>query len=79
MPWDVLHLRGPGDVTENGLAKAQYLVKLRERGLTPVVFFEDWAPVAEIIRSVAGVPVVLINAGHGEYESGPDPAKAATL
>ena len=68
VPWDVLHLRGPGDITGNALAKAGYLNKLRDSGLEPIVFFEDWPKVAEIIRREAGVPVVLVSAGHGEYE-----------
>jgi hypothetical protein len=74
VPYDVLHLRGPGHITANGLAKADYLLALAARGVRPVVFFEDWEPVAEIIRDRAGVPVVLVvlvNAGHGEWESGP--------
>ncbi|HMH92899.1 MAG TPA: hypothetical protein VK586_17665 [Streptosporangiaceae bacterium] len=29
------------------------------------------AEVAAIIRDLAGVPVVLVDAGGGEYESGP--------
>jgi hypothetical protein len=71
VPFDVLHLRGPGDITANGEAKADYLLALAKSGVWPAVFFEDWPPVAEIIREKAGVPVVLVNAGHGEYESGP--------
>ena len=35
-----------------------------------VVFFEDWPAAAGIIEEHAQVPVVLINAGHGEYKSG---------
>lgn len=71
IPYDVLHLRGPGEISENGMAKAAYLMSLEASGVRPVVFFEDWPPVAELINEHAGVPVVLVNAGHGEYESGP--------
>lgn len=71
VPYDALHLRGPGAIEANGDAKADYLLMLAETGVRPVVFFEDWGPVAEIIRARTGVPVVLVDAGHGEYESGP--------
>jgi hypothetical protein len=71
VPYDVLHLRGPGEISANGEAKARYLIGLRAAGIEPVVFFDDWAEVAAIISDLARVPVVLVDAGHGEYESGP--------
>ena len=71
VPYDFLCLRGAGDVSANGMAKARYLTGLAGQGVKPVVFFDDWPGAAEIIREEAGVPVVLVSAGHGEYESGP--------
>lgn len=56
-----VRLRGADDRRENGAYKAACVEEVREHGLIPVVFFEDWIPAAERIEREAGVPVVVVN------------------
>jgi hypothetical protein len=60
VPFDEIALRHPDDFTGNAQIKIDYVRKLRERGLTVVMFFEDYPPVAQQILEATGVPVVTL-------------------
>ena len=56
-----VRLRPAGDHRKNEVYKAAHVQEVREQGLIPVVFFEDWPPAAEHIQRETGVPVVVVN------------------
>jgi hypothetical protein len=60
VPFDEIRLRRPDDFTGNAQIKINYVRELRERGLTVVLFFEDYPPVAQQIHEETGVPVVTL-------------------
>jgi len=70
VPADHVELRDPDDFTENGLIKARYVQKLQAQGITVAMFFEDWAPAAELIHELTGVPVAVLTPPYrGETHS----------
>jgi hypothetical protein len=78
-PWyDHLQLRADGDTTENGEYKAAYINGLKDRGLIPVLMYEDWPPAADTIFRLTGVPVVVVNPCYPCENCGIDQVTRAT-
>lgn len=58
VPYDGIHLHQPGgDWTDHKVAT---IARLREAGERPVLFVDDWPPIAERVPDKTGVPVVLV-------------------
>jgi hypothetical protein len=49
--------------------KVEYIEALREQGLTPVLFYEDWPDVASAIHERTGVPVLCVNPLYGNVQA----------
>lgn len=60
IPWDEIRLHSAKDLRHNGEYKAQYINSLKDRGLVPVLMFEDHATVCEMIEERTGVPCITV-------------------
>lgn len=60
IPYDEIRLHTSDDPRHNGEYKAAYLNSLRDRGLTPMLMFEDHEAVCAIIETQAHVPCITV-------------------
>jgi len=70
VPWDVLRMRNESDPFTNEDYKLQYLEQLIARGITPVLFVNDWPEECKVVEEKLGVPTICVNP---RYDCGEDP------
>ena len=62
VPYDELRMYLPADVRYRKWEyKLRYIEELRERGLHPVLFIEDWPLIADHVETAGRIPVLCIN------------------
>lgn len=61
LPFESIRLSRPSDSRHNGEYKVAYINQLREEGLNPVIMFEDYPDVAQMITAQTGVPTLCVN------------------